>query len=284
MTMIEKRQKNSKIKNNELIRLTEPLKRIVAGNELFSAINTLGFTRTYTDNQAFLLSNCSEWMQKSFSHGTHKILPGYDYFEAQDKRFVWCDDFNYLQDRAIAMAVAKQFMDIETTLIVNLKTAQYADRFVFSDQKKRRILLGSLISGPGFLDNIIKCFYQQANPILEKAQKYRYKVENPLVKHKTPDRNKVPAEAINAYLSVVLNYKVALSEREYIFLINSFCGIKPGEIAQKFCLSSRTVQNAIQLAKNKLYCSSTTQIFLLFSRTGVFNLYIQPILDDIVII
>lgn len=269
---------------NQLLGLVEPMKKLMAEDERNLPINTFSMTRVYHDNKAFVLSNNHDWYYTSFLNQEHKAMLGYDYFDSSLKRFFWRDNNEYLKVRSSAIAVANQFIDVETALTVHVKTDNYSDRFIFSDQKKHNNLLETLINDPELANDVIADFYQKASSIIDEAQKYRFVIKNPLVKQESLKEEKVPAEAINSFLSIVLNREIKLNDREYVFLVNSICGIKPTTIAEKFFLSNRTVENILHQSRNKLNCKSSTQVFLLFSRTGVFNLYLQPILDNIILV
>lgn len=281
------RSVSSKLKLNEMVEIIDSLTTLLKSDSRYQPLGVFSHARIFKDNSFFTISNNSDWYIASYHNDEHKFIPSYDYFSPDLKRFIWRDNLKYLQDRAPAMAVANKFIDVRTAYTILLRHHDYCDRFIIADgNNSTGGVLESFVNHPNLIENLIAEYLQEAESLIQEATKHAVQIQAPLTTTHPEEQfhTLLPTEAINKFLSISLGRKIKLTEREYVFLINSVCGVKPDSIANKFYLSKRTVENILQQGRGKLDCASVTQVFMLFNRTGAFNLYLQPILEEIIII
>lgn len=277
----------SSISHRELVLLPfldliKSVAELVRPNMKEESIYCFHHERIYKDQQAFVLSSHKDWFLSGYKNSDQKYIANYDYFDAEIKYFFWNMNQIHLKDRASAIAIASQHINVESTITAHIKTETYSDRFIFADSIQSNELKEKVINYPNFLDNFIRTYYQKAKDLIIEAGKNKFHVTHSIAREVTLPEKPFPTQAVNSYLTFLLNHLVDLTEKEYIFLVMSIYGIKSKNIAEKFYLSNRTVENRLQIARNKLQCSSTAEVFALLQKSGVFSLYFQPFLKKLI--
>ncbi|OGO91873.1 MAG: hypothetical protein A3F10_00655 [Coxiella sp. RIFCSPHIGHO2_12_FULL_42_15] len=264
--------------------LIKPMQRLLSSNSMLSTVDHLSHARVFKDDHAFVISSSQDWYLSSYMRNEHDTVPSYHYFDADMKCFLWRNNQIYLKDRASHIAVAREHINIEAAVTVQIKTDAYSDRFIFANTGEKTDLLTRLINHPDMLNKMVEEYYQHANELIHEAEKHKFYINNPLIRQNENEVEKLPTKAINAFLSHALKQDIRLTEKDYLFLILSIYGHKPKEIAKQYFVSFRTVENRLQIIRCKLQCSSTQEVFALLHKTGAFNLYLSALIDKIITI
>lgn len=257
--------------------LVKPLAELFNMNAALPSSYSFSHTRIFKNNHAFVLSNRDDWFLSSYMQGKQSTIPDYDYFDINTKQFLWSTNRSFLKDRASLVAVASQHINIEAAFMVQVRTEDYSDRFVFADDVRKNDFLTTFINYPSLLDTVIQQYYQRSESLIAQANNYKFLVTHPVTHRAEADIKTFPTQAVNQFLSQTLNHPVDLSEKEYLYLTLSILGIKPKVIAERFHLSHRTIENSLQTARIKLQCTSTHEMFARLHTSGAFNLYLAEI-------
>lgn len=265
--------KNSSILNS--LSLINPLADLFNMDEDMSNPYSFNHTRIYKDNRAFVLCNQKDWFLDDYMQTKKSTILAYDYFEESKRQFIWSRNPTFLKDRANLIAMANKHINIDASVMVQVKTAEYSDRFVFADRVRQHHFIDKFINHPDFMDRMIQKYYERTAALLIKAEEKCFFVTDAITRPKQNIDNIFPTEAMNIFLSQILDHSIALTEREYQLLTLSIYGYKPQEIGEKFYLSPRTVENKLQSIRSRLGCSSISEIFNLLHRSGAFKLYMD---------
>lgn len=271
--------KSSSIANS--INLIRPLAALLNMSEYIPSSYSFNHTRIYKDNRAFVLCNQNDWFLCNYMQEKSSTILSYDYFEESKKQFVWNRNPSFLKDRANLVATASQYINIEASVMIQVKNAEFSDRFVFADHVREHHFIDRFINHPTLMDDVINKYYEKTEGLLAEAESQCFLVSDPITEKPEAKDLAFPTEAANNYLSRILDQPVTLTEKEYYFLLLIIYGIKPKAIAKRFHLSHRTVENRIQAARIKLQCASALEVAALFHKSGAFKLYFEKFCRDI---
>jgi len=227
------------------------------------------YVRLYADGSRICLCNRPEWLTHFYAHDFHQVGVFEGSFDIYREGYVLLQTVSHPE----ILQNAKMYFNLDYCIIIIKPSKTFCEFYHFASTPDNPSIVNFFLNNLDLLDRFILYFKDKAAGIIESAR------ESPLIfplrdestiatDLKTTLGNKendlrqrfVRETDIRKYRLMIDGYETIFTKSEMDCLLRIKAGENSREIAEHICRSQKTVENHIYNVKNRLNCSSKSQL------------------------